>query len=67
MKFIIETEDETEMKRLLKSTDMASFIFELKYNAWREFKETDYDYTKAWNVINELLKEYNIDIDDIYN
>jgi hypothetical protein len=61
----ISTTDEQEAKRLVKSTDMAMFIWELKHNGWREFKHTDYDYQKAWNKINEMLDEYNIDIDDL--
>jgi len=61
----ISTTDEPEAKRLVKSTDMAMFIWELKHNGWREFKHTDYDYQKAWNKINEMLDEYNIDIDDL--
>lgn len=62
-KFI--TKDPQEIKRLSKADDMAMFIFELVHNAWREFKETDYEYEKAWNKINSLLEEHCIDIDDL--
>lgn len=65
MKVKIEAEDEYEMKRLLKSTDMALFIWELVHNGWRDFKHTDYDYQKSWDKINELLERYNINIDDL--
>lgn len=67
MKVIIESEDISEIKRIVKSNDMAGFIFELVHNGWREFKDTDYDYNTAWTKINKLLLEYNIDIDDLYN
>ena len=65
MKAIFESEDDKEIKRLAKSTDMALFIAELVNNGWRDFKHTDYDYGKAWNKINELLTEFSIDIDDL--
>lgn len=67
MKFIIKTEDEQEIKRLIKSSDMAAFIWELVHNGWHDFKYTEYEYEKAWAKIHELLKEYNIDIDELTN
>ena len=67
MKVAFESEDSMEIKRLSKADDMAMFIWELVHNGWREFKHTDYDYTKAWDKINALLKEHNIDIDDLTN
>lgn len=66
MKATFESEEQQEIKCLAKSQDMASFIWELVHNGWREFKHTDYDYEKAWDKIHELLKEHNIDIDDLY-
>lgn len=65
MKIIITSEDDHEIKRIAKSNDMAMFIWELVHNGWREFKHTDYDYEKSWGKIHELLKEYNIDIEDL--
>ena len=65
MKAIFETEDEMEAKRLAKAGDMASFIWELVHNGWREFKHTDYDYQKAWDVIHRLLEEHSININDL--
>ena len=65
MKVVFESEDEQEIKRLAKSNDMALFISELVHNGWRDFKHTDYDYSKAWDKINELLSEHRIDIDDL--
>ena len=66
MKATITTNDSTELKRLAKSNDMAGFIWELVNNGWREFKHTDYEYEKAWDKIHELLKEYKIVIDDLW-
>ena len=65
MEATFRTDDPLEIKRLAKSTDMALFIWELVYNAWREFKHTDYDYQKACDKINSLLEEHNINIDDL--
>ncbi len=64
---IIISEDSREMKRLAKADDMASFIWELTANGWRDFKHTDYEWEKAWGKINELLDAYNIDPDDLWS
>ena len=63
MKTTFETLDDKEALRMIKSFDMALFIFELQNNLWRKFKHSDYDYTPYQEAINELLKEYNINID----
>lgn len=63
MKTTFETLDDKEALRMIKSLDMALFIFELQNNLWRKFKHSDYDYTPYQEAINELLKEYNINID----
>ena len=65
MKATFTAKDPLEIKRLSKADDMALFIWELKYNGWRDFKHTDYDYQPAWEKINTLLEEYRIDIDDL--
>lgn len=67
MKFIAETDDPIEAKQLAKANDMASFIWELVHNGWRDFKHTDYDYQKAWGKIHELLDDNGINIDDLYS
>jgi hypothetical protein len=41
------------------------FIWELVNNAWRNFKENDYEYEKAWDVIHALLDRYGINIDEL--
>ena len=65
MKAIFTSEETQEIKRLAKSADMASFIYELVMNGWREFKYTDYDYEPAWKKIRDLLEEHRIDIEDL--
>lgn len=65
MKATFISKEPQEIKILAKADDMAGFIWELKHNAWREFKETDYDYERAWEVINKLLDRFKIDIDDL--
>ena len=65
MKAIFKSDDPKEIKALAKAQDMALFIWELKHNAWREFKHTDYEYEKAWDKINDLLDKYNINPDDL--
>ena len=65
MKATFESDDPMEIKRLAKADDMATFIWELVHNGWRDFKHTDYDYQPAWDKINELLETYRIDIDDL--
>jgi hypothetical protein len=66
MKITFETEDKQTALRLAKADNMAGFIWELVYSGWRGFKHTDYNYEKAWDKINELLDEYNINIDELY-
>lgn len=65
MKAVFILEDQAEIKRLVKSDDMANFIWELVVNGWRDFKHTDYDYRPAWEKINKLLEEYGIDVDQL--
>ena len=60
-----ECSDNVKLKRLAKMSDMVRFIWELVHNGWREFDDTDYDYKKSWDKIQELLDKYRIDIDDL--
>ena len=63
MKATFKTKNRKEVLRLANADNMANFIWELVHNGWRAFKETDYEYEKAWSKINELLEEHHIDID----
>jgi len=65
MKVIFKTDDPMEIKRLAKANDMAFCLWELVNNSWRRFKNTDYEYEKAWGVIQEVLEEYNINVEDL--
>lgn len=65
LKATFSTTDKKEMLRIIKSEDMAHFIWELNHNAWRQFKHTDYDWRKAWDAIRELMQEYEIDTDEL--
>ena len=65
MKATFETEDPKEILQLSKASDMAAFIWELKHNGWRVFKDTNYDYHPAWERINELLEEHGINADEL--
>jgi hypothetical protein len=65
MKATFETDDPKEILQLSKASDMAAFIWELKHNGWRVFKDTNYDYFPAWERINELLEEHGINADEL--
>lgn len=65
MKAIFESDDIVEIQRIAKSGAMAQFIWELVNNGWRDFEDTEYDYTPAWDKIRELLDEYHIDIENL--
>ena len=65
MKATFESDDENEIKRLAKASDMAACLWEIVHNGWRDFKHTDYDYEKAWNKIKDIMSEHNVDIDDL--
>lgn len=65
MKATFESEDPQEIRRLTKADDMANFIWELKHNAWREYKHTGRDHSEVFEQINDMLAEFNINIDDL--
>tara|TARA_R110002096_G_scaffold353470_1_gene546730 strand:- start:490 stop:717 length:228 start_codon:yes stop_codon:yes gene_type:complete len=60
-------EDEIAMKRAMKSTDMAMFIWELQHNFWRKWKhdDTDFNLDTYRESLGDLLDEYNINIDEL--
>lgn len=61
MKVTFTSTDPHEIRRLALANEMAFFIWELVNNGWREFKETDYEYEKAWDKIRQMLDEHGID------
>jgi len=72
MKGILEfdldnNDDEMAMKRAMKSTDMASFIWELQHNFWRKWKhdETDFNLDTYRESLSDLLDAHNINIDEL--
>ena len=68
-KFIIETTDPEEAKRLVKANDMAFFIWELYHNYWRKYKhdESNFNIMQFKEDLQEMLDENNIIIDDLTN
>ena len=73
MKTIVkfEFEDELEMKQqllpMLKATDMAAVLWELKHNFWRKWKydEEKLDLDSLQEAINRLFLNFDIDIDNL--
>ena len=67
IKYNLETNDEMTMKRVMKSTDMASFIWELQHNFWRKWKhdETDFNLDTYREALGDLLDAHNINIDEL--
>jgi hypothetical protein len=62
-------DDQMELKRVMKATDMAMFIWELKHNFWRKWKHDDSDFNLETyrEALGELLDEYNINPDELTN
>jgi len=70
MKATFKSNDEKEINRIVKSLDMACFIFQLTNNTKKSFfddGETAYNQAveDVFNRIYEMLEEYNINIDDL--
>ena len=65
--FTFTTTDPQQALRWAKADDMASALWELVNNKWRQFKETDFEYERAWDVIRETLEDHRIDVEDIWN
>lgn len=64
---LTNADDEMAMKRAMKSTDMAMFIWELKHNFWRKWKhdDTNFNLDTYRESLGELLEEHNINIDEL--
>lgn len=74
MKVTFTTHDRLEINRLTKAEDMASALFEIVHNAWRQFdnhynpddpEDSGYDWGPAWDAIHKVLEEHNINIDEL--
>jgi hypothetical protein len=66
MKVTLEKVSAQQIKRIAKADDMAEFIWQLVHNGWRDFKHTDYEWEKSWDKINELLCQYEINANDLW-
>ena len=66
---LTNADDEMAMKRAMKSTDMAMFIWELKHNFWRKWKhdDTNFNLDTYRESLGELLEDHNINIDELTN
>ena len=64
---LTNADDEMAMKRAMKSTDMAMFIWELKHNFWRKWKhdDTNFNLDTYRESLGELVDEHNINIDEL--
>ena len=64
---LTNADDEMAMKRAMKSTDMASFIWEPQHNFWRKWKhdETDFNLDTYREALGDLLDAHNINIDEL--
>jgi len=60
-------DDQKEHLRCVKSTDMASFIWELKHNFWRKWKHDESDFTldNYKDELADLLESHHINIDEL--
>ena len=72
MKAILEfdldnADDHMNHRRCVKATEMACFIWQLKHNFWRKWKDddTDFNLDNYKDALDELMQEYHIDIDDL--
>lgn len=58
-------EEAKALKRLAKSTDMASCLWELQHNFTRQWKDLDITLKDLNTKLTELFEKYKIDIDDL--
>lgn len=65
MKATFQTTDPKEAKRLSQANDLAICLWEILNNGWRDFKDTDYDYHRAWDKINEIVEEHGINVNEL--
>jgi len=62
-----DRDDEMAMKIAMKSSDMASFIWELTHNFWRKWKHDDSDFNLETyrEALNGLLDDHDINTDEL--
>jgi len=68
LEFDLDNEDDRISHiRCVNATNMASFIWELKHNFWRQWKhdDADFDLDTYKEALHELMQFHNIDIDNL--
>ncbi len=64
-----DPEDMMEFKRMMKSADLASMIWDLMHNTRKEMEYLEdlgeFSTTKMWEKINELAEKNNIVIENL--
>jgi len=68
LEFDLDNEDDRiSHMRCVNATNMASFIWELKHNFWRQWKhdETDFNLDTYKEALYELMQTHSIDIDNL--
>lgn len=63
-------EDEMYFKQAINANDMAVLLFELRYNFWKQYKNTGEDEAEAsWHTVKrdilQLMSDYGIDFDKL--
>lgn len=65
MEITAKTDDPMEAKRIVKSLDMASLLFEIQYNLFRHFEDSDCDYEPVFAKLYEMFEEHDINVDEL--
>ena len=61
-----EIDDEEKFQRAAAADAMASCLWEIVHNSWREFKHTDYDYEPYQKAIADIINQHGIDVDKLW-
>ena len=66
MNYTITTNDLQEVKQLVKASDMALLLWELKHNFWRKWKHDESEFTlnNYKDELADLFYEYHVDVDE---
>ena len=71
MKYTIQTHDDYEARRLLKSTDMAMALWDIQFNLRKRLERqiegigADEFLDTIFEEINEILEEHDINADNL--